>query len=334
MRFVKTYLLPRLAQYIFVVVVGVTAVFIIPRLTPIDPVQQQIATMTAQGSRDPAAIERLQESLRDLYGLKGSLFSQYISLWKRLFTGDFGVSFSQFPTPAMELIMNSLPWTIGLMGTAMALSWTLGTILGGLISYFRTSGWAKALEKLVMVLRPIPYYVLALMILLLFCYLLPLFPIAGGFEAGREIGWNWSFLVDILKHSFLPALSLIVLTTAIAAQTMRLICSNLVEEDYVKYAQVGGLKDRTIASKYVIRNGLLPQTTNLTLALGQVFGGTVITEIVFAYPGLGYLLFQAITSADYNVIIGVITLSVVAIATGALILDLIYPLVDPRVRYK
>jgi len=333
--FIKKYLLPRILQYLLVIFVGVTIVFIVSRLMPVDPIEQALNRITMMGaSLDPVAADKLRNSLKELYGLEGSLFHQYFALWGRLFRGDFGPSLFQFPVPVIDLIKTSLPWTIGLLVSTTVISWILGNILGGLTGYFSKKGWAKILDNVVMVIRPIPYYIFALILLILFAYTFPLFPSVGGFSVGRVVTFNWDLLLDIIRHAFLPALSLIILGGATNFMTMRLLVSNIVAEDYVTYARCGGLKDSKIAFKYVIRNGLLPQITGLTLSLGQIFGGALITETVFSYPGLGTLIYSSINSGDYNVIMGVTILSIVGIATGVLIIDLIYPLFDPRIRYR
>jgi len=333
--FFKRYLLPRIIQFLVVVFVGITVVFIVPRLTPGDPVQQVISQITSQGAfLDPAAVEELRQSLTEMYGLEGGMFQQYVSFWGRLLHGDFGPSLFQFPVPVMELIMDSLPWTAGLLLTTTILSWLIGNILGAFAGYFKNKTWAQTLDNIAMVVRPIPYYIFALLLLIVFAYLIPIFPSAGGYSVGRQIGFNWAFISDVLVHSFLPAMSLIVLGIATNFMTMKLIVSNIVAEDYVMYAKAGGLKESKIAFKYVFRNGLLPQITGLAMSLGRIFGGALITEIVFSYPGIGTLLYGAINSNDYNLIIGVVTLSVIGIALATLIIDLIYPLFDPRIRYR
>jgi len=283
---------------------------------------------------DPAAVDALRKSLTEMYGLEGGMFQQYFAFWGRLLRGDFGPSLFQFPTPVMELIMNSLPWTAGLLITTTLISWIIGNILGALAGYFKNKGWAKTLDNIAMVVRPMPYYIFALLLLIVFAYLIPIFPSAGGYSVGRQIGFNWAFISDLLMHSFLPAMSLMVLGIAANFMTMKLIVSNIVAEDYVMYAKAGGLKERKIAFKYVFRNGLLPQITGLALSLGQIFGGALITEIVFSYPGIGTLLYGAINSGDYNLIMGIVSLSVIGIAGATLIIDLIYPLFDPRIRYR
>jgi len=335
MDFLKRYLLPRLIQYLVVIVVGITLVFLIPRLSPVDPVQQLINTIRMQGTYlDPQAAEKLTETLKDLYGLKGSLLQQYLAFWKRLLRGDFGPSLFQFPVPVVSLIKASLPWTAGLLTVSTILSWIIGNILGGLAGFFYQKRWAKFLENFAMVIRPIPYYIFSLILLVVFAYLLKLFPLGGGFSIGMRVPFSWSFVLDILRHAFLPALSMVVLGSAVWLQTMRLIVSNVIREDFVVYAKNGGLKRGTIVFKYVMRNAMLPQVTGLALSMGQIFSGALITEIVFSYPGLGTLLYNAINTGDYNLIMGITALSIIGISTLILLIDLLYPIFDPRVRYK
>lgn len=335
MRFVTRYLIPRLIQYGLVMWLGITIVFFIPRLLPTDPAETMITTITAQGALlDPAAAEETVRVLREMYGLEAGLLEQYVSFWKRLFTGDFGPSFFMFPTPVIQLIGRGLPWTVGLLLVSTVLGWIIGNIFGGLTGYFTQSRILKIIDGMAMFVRPIPYYIMALILLILFAYILPIFPLGGGFPIGVEISFTWSVFKDILRHAFLPVMSLVLLSAAVNHQTMRLIVQSVKDEDYIRYAKIGNVKERTIYARYVMKNALLPQITGLTLALGQIFGGALITEIVFAYPGIGFLLFRAIINTDYNLIMGIMTISIVAIITGILIIDLLYPLFDPRIRFK
>lgn len=335
MAFIRRYLIPRLIQYVLVIFLGVTAVFIIPRLTPTDPIAQTIAQIRSQGAYlDPATVDQLIQDLTELYGLGGSTFDQYIALWKRLFRGDFGVSFFQFPTPVRVLVGRALPWTVGLLLTTTVISWVAGNIIGGLAGYFSRRGWAQVLDSIAMIIRPLPYYIFSFTLLLLLGYVIRLFPIAGGAAIGSVPSFTWAYIKDVLRHAFLPALSLTILGGTMWFQTMKLIVQNVNAESFVQYAKLGGVKESIIVSKYVIRNAMLPQITALGLALGQIFSGALITEIVFSYPGLGTLLYNAVITGDYNLIMGITILSIVAITTAILVLDLLYPLFDPRVRYR
>lgn len=334
MTFLRGYLIPRLIQYFLVIFLGVTIVFIIPRFTPSDPVQRTIAELRSQGSYlDPSTVNAMIEDLTEMYGLEGSMLEQYRAFWSRLFRGDFGVSFFQFPTPVNQLIRVALPWTLVLLLTTTVIGWTLGIIVGGMAGYFSRARWSRILDTITMVIRPLPYYIFAFSLLLLLAWVFEFFPVSGGTDIGRQAAFNLPFILDVLRHAFLPALSLVLLGAAIWFQTMKLVVQNVNAEDFVQYAKLGGIKEGKIVSRYVIRNAMLPQITTLALLIGQIFSGALITEIVFSYPGLGTLLYNAILTGDYNLIMGITALSIVAITTAILVLDLLYPLFDPRVRY-
>ncbi len=283
---------------------------------------------------DPKAVEQMTESLKELYGLKGSLFEQYINFWLRLFRGDFGPSLFRFPIPVIKLIGDSLPWTVGLLSVSTLLSWIIGNILGGIVGFYYDKRWARILEGIAMFIRPIPYYVFALIILVIFAYILKWFPLGGGMPIGVRPSFSLQFILELFRYAFLPLISMMILGIAVTLQTMRLIVSNVVKEDFVTYARAGGVKKRIITFKYVIRNAMLPQVTNLALSMGQIFSGALITEIVFSYPGMGTLLYNAIATGDFNLIMGIATISIVGISSFILIIDLLYPLFDPRVRYR
>jgi len=332
--FVKQYLIPRLIQYVLVIWLGITVVFLIPRITPNDPVMSMIGMMRARGSTlEPGAMDGIIRDLTEMYGLEGSWLDQYWAFWGRLFRGDFGVSFFQFPTSVNQLIATALPWTLGLLLTTLLISWISGNIIGGLAGYYSRKGWSRTLDVFAMVIRPLPYYIFAFTLLLLFAWVVRWFPITGGASMGAIPTFTWAYIKDVLWHAALPALSLTILGWAVNFQIMKLIVQNVNAESFVQYAKMGGVTEDRIVGKYVIRNAMLPQITGLALSLGQIFSGALITEIVFGYPGLGMLLYNSIVRADYNMIMGITLLSIVGISTAILIVDLTYPLFDPRVRY-
>jgi peptide/nickel transport system permease protein len=332
--FVKRYLIPRLIQYFLVIWLGITVVFLIPRLTPNDPIMRMIGEMRGRGSTlEPGAMDGIIRDLTEMYGLDGSWLDQYGAFWGRLFRGDFGVSFFQFPVRVNQLIATALPWTLGLLLTTTATSWILGNIIGGLAGYYSRKGWSRILDAIAMVVRPLPYYIFAFTLLLLFAYAVRWFPITGGASLGAVPSFSWNYIKDVLWHSFLPAVSLTVLGGAVTFQTMKLLVQNINSENFVQYAKLGGVTEDRIVGKYIIRNALLPQITGLALTLGQIFSGALITEIVFGYPGIGMLLYRAIINGDYNLIMGITIFSIIGITTAILVVDLTYPLLDPRVRY-
>jgi peptide/nickel transport system permease protein len=332
MSLLKEYIVPRFVQWLVVVITGVTVTFLIPRLLPMDPVEQTLNRVATFQFVDPKAVESFKETLEDLYGLKGTLFQQYFSYWRRLLQGDLGPSLNAFPTPVIVIIRNGMPWTIGLLTTTILLSWFTGIFLGTLAGYFPGRIWTQVLDKLLITIYPVPYYILALVLVMVFAYYIPIFPLVGG--ASGKAAFNWAYIRSILEHSFLPALSLTVGGTAFRFIITKALASTVISSDYVTYAETAGVPQRKIMFQYVIRNTMLPQITDLGLALGAMFEGALITEVVFGYPGIGYSLYTAILQADFNLILGITIFSIIGIATAALLVDLSYPLFDPRVRYR
>ncbi len=334
-QFLLIYLAPRLVQYVVVIFIGVTVAFFAPRFSPVDPVESMMAKVEGLGmTMDPESVARMKESLKDLYGLGGSLPEQYLAFWKRAVTLDFGPSLTSFPTPVSALVKRSLPWTLGLLATALGISWLLGSFLGGVAGYFESRKWSKFLEAGAMMMYPIPYFISAIAMQILLAYVFPIFPVGGAYPFGTLPEFSLGFVLSILQHAILPGLSLVLIGMGWWFLSMKAMISRVVAEDYVTFAQAGGVSSRKILFSYAMRNAILPQVTSLFMAIGSVFSGAIITEVVFNYPGLGLLLRKAIATGDYSVIMGVIVMSIVAIASAVLILDLIYPLIDPRIRRK
>jgi peptide/nickel transport system permease protein len=332
--FLKRYLIPRLIAYVLAIWLGITVVFFIPRLTPSDPVMRMVAELRGRGSTlEPGTMDDIIADLTEMYGLEGSWLDQYWAFWGRLFHGDFGVSFFQFPTRVNQLIFTAMPWTLGLLLTTTAITTIFGNIIGGLAGYYARKGWSRTLDAVAMVIRPLPYYIFAFALLLLLAWVVRWFPVTGGASMGALPTFTWAYIKDVLWHSALPALSLSILGGAVVFQTMKLLVQNVNAESFVQYAKLGGVTEGRIVGKYVIRNALLPQITGLALSLGQIFSGALITEIVYGYPGLGMLLYNAIVRGDYNLIMGITLFSIVGITTAILVVDLTYPLFDPRVRH-
>lgn len=332
MSLLKEYILPRIAQWIVVIFVGVTITFLIPRLSPVNPVDQAIMRIQTFQAMDPDAVVMMRESLEDLYGVKGTLFEQYIAYWSRVLKGDLGPSFLAFPTPVSKMISQGIGWTIGLLLTSTLISWLLGLFLGSLSGFYPNRWWSQILEKALVIVYPVPYYILAFVLLMLFTYRWPIFPLVGG--ASGTPGFNWAYISSIFHHSFLPALSIIIGGTAFRFIMAKALAFTETNSNHVQYAEIAAVPKNKILFSYVIRNTMLPHINDLALSLGSIFGGALITEMVFSYPGIGYTLYSAINAGDYNLIMGITLLSIVGIATMSLVVDLSYPLFDPRVRYR
>lgn len=328
----KEFILPRILQWVFVIFVGVTITFLIPRLSPINPVDQAVSRLTSFQTINPDAVVELRATLEDLYGLEGSVLEQYFAFWGRIFQGDLGPSFGAFPRSVNDIISTSIWWTVGLLATATLISWVLGLLLGSLSGYFPNAWWSQVMDKSLITVYPVPYYIVAFILLMLFTYYIPAFPLVGG--ARGTPGFTWAYIGSILYYGFLPALSIVIGATAFRFIMAKALASIELSSDYVQYAQMAGISDRKIIFQYVTRNTMLPQITDLGLSLGTIFSGALITEVVFGYPGLGTTLYNGILASDYNVIMGVTLLSIVGIATASLVVDLSYPLFDPRVRYR
>lgn len=323
----------RLLTWALTILIGVTFIFFIPRMFPSDPVETMIGQMEARsGSMDPTAKEALRKALRVQFGLEGTLWEQYVSfLWNGLLHFDFGPSLMNFPTPASEIITRNLPYTVGLSLTTTIVAWCIGNFIGLLAGFRKNKLSSKVLESVAICIYPIPYFILALVLQIVFAFVLGWFDLratiiySGGFQV---------FITSLLKASVLPAVSILLLGTGWWIISMKSLASTTSEEDFVLYARYRGLSEGKIGASYVFRNSILTQITALAMSLGGVFNGSIMTEIIFGYPGVGTLIQDAITQSDYNMILGCITISIVAISTCTLVADLIYPFIDPRIRYS
>jgi len=322
----------RLLQLIAVVFAGCTAAFLISHLSPISPVEQVIGRVSGQMTISPEAVADLRETLTELFGLNVPLHEQYFNFLRRLVVGDFGPALIAFPRPAMELVMLALPWTVGLLTVAVTFTWMLGNILGGLAGYYQDSKILKAVGVVAIGVQPIPYYIVAFLLVIIFGFLWPVLPISGGFAMNVRPSFSPEFITSILWHSILPAASLVIVGLGTSFLGMRALVSNIVTEDYVTYAELAGVNKQRIVFSYVIRNAIVPQLTGLAMALGGIFSGTIITEQVFSYPGLGSLLVRAVNGGDSATVLAVSCIAVISVATAIFIIDLLHPLLDPRIR--
>ncbi|MCC7367339.1 MAG: ABC transporter permease [Chloroflexi bacterium] len=328
------YLVRRLIQFLVVLWGAATLNFILPRLAPGNPVRERLLSALATGGYQQAGIEEMVRAYNEQFGLDKPLWVQYLLYIQHAFQLDFGYSIASYPSKVLNLIMAALPWTISLLLVSTLISFALGTLLGALMAWPRSPKFLRHLVLPMMALSAIPYYLLGLVLVYALGIALPLFPISGGFAVGTLPNWSWGFFQDAIYHSILPAFSIVLSAVGFWAIGMRGMMVTTEGEDYVVYAEAKGIPDRGIFLHYALRNAILPQLTSLALSLGTVVSGAVVVEIVFGYPGVGSLLFQAIAALDYFVIYGVVFMTVLAIAVATILLDLTYPLVDPRISYR
>ena len=331
----RDYLLFALKRFVLlaaVVFFGISGAFFISHLTPISPVEAIIGQILGQSTVAPEAVEMMRRSLTEMFGLDVPLWQQYLNFWGRFVRGDLGPSLMGFPVPAINLVMLALPWTVGLLTTSIIITWVIGNILGGLAGYFQNSRLLKLFGVVAIGIQPVPHYIVAFLCVIIFGFVWPILPISGGFAMNVRPGWTWQFALSVIHYSLLPAASLVLVGLGTWFLGMRALVSNIVTEDYVTYAELASVPRGRIVGSYVIRNALIPQLTALSMALGGIFSGTIITEQVFTYPGLGSLLVQAVNAGDTTTVLAVSSISIIAVAGAIFIVDLLHPLLDPRVK--
>ena len=327
------YVISRLLFSLLTVWIGLTIAFLVSRINPVDPSTVLISRLLSTGGYlRPKEILAMKQQILNLYGLDKPLYMQYFLFIKGVLSGNMGPSFTFFPTPVTELIRNSIGWTMILLGFSTVLAWIIGNVIGVLAASFSRSKISKALEWMAMSLYPIPYVLFALVLLLFFSLIIPLYKGVGG--AGMMTpSLSFSYVCGVLSRLSIPALSIIIPSSATWLLSMKALALKMKEEDFVKYARIRGMSEKTV-TKYIMRNSILPQITQLALSLGYIFSGALATEYIFNYPGLGGLLYRAIVSADYNLMLGILSYSIIGVALAAFVLDMIYPLIDPRIRYS
>jgi peptide/nickel transport system permease protein len=321
------YVLRRIAFYVFTAWAAITINFLIPRLIPGDPVQSLISKMQGQMSTQAIA------SLYTLFGLNKneSIISQYGHYWVQLFHGDLGLSFTFFPTPVSQVLAQSLPWTLALVGVTTVISFMLGTGLGVLAGWRRGS-WADALLPVTTFFSSVPYFWLGLIAIEVFTGPGSFFPASGGFDSGVVPGFNGAFISSAAVHSILPAATILVSSMSGWILSMRNMMVTVTSEDYITVAHAKGLSERRVMMSYAARNALLPNVSGFALSLGFIVGGTFLVEIVFSYPGVGFELFQAVGSHDYPLLQGIFLIITLSVLAANFLADVVYLFLDPRTR--
>lgn len=327
-----SYLAERVVIFIATVLISVTVVFMVPRLVPGDPLGAIFVKLAAMGGVSSASQEMVAE-YRARFGLDQGIWQQYASYLREVVQGNLGYSIANFPTRVSTLLGGAIPWTLALLSLTTLTSWLLGSLLGALVGWSgQRSRFLQALVPVALILYTTPYYILAIILIYLLTFIWPIFPLSGAYGAGVQPELSLSFLGDVAWHSALPALSIILVSLGWWFLSMRSLIISELGQDYILWAEAKGLPRRRIFWRYAFRNALLPQTTGLALSLGHIVGGALITEAIFAYPGLGYLIYNSIKGLDFPVIQGSILLIIISVAVVNFVLDLAYPLIDPRIR--
>ncbi|MDO5670130.1 MAG: ABC transporter permease [Corynebacterium sp.] len=322
-----TYVLRRLGFYLIAFWASITLNFLLPRLMPGDPVSRMFAKV--QGRMNPEQLDQM----RKLFGLDDApLWQQYIDYLKNLVSGQMGISISRFPTPVVEVIGSQLPWTLLLGVTALLVAVVIGNGLG-IVAAWRRGGWVDSvLPPVLILIGSFPYFWLAMGALFLFGVALKWFPLRHGFAAGSTPSWDPAFIADVAWHLTLPATTIVLVSIGGWMLGMRNAMITTSSEDYITMAEAKGLRPGRIMLRYAARNAILPQVTGLGLTIGFIVGGALLTEVVFAYPGIGYQLLNAVNALDYPLMQGIFLTITTAVLLANFLVDIAYVRLDPRVR--
>jgi peptide/nickel transport system permease protein len=328
------YIARRFGVFLLIVWLAATLNFFLPKLSGTDPVRTKLLEQASLGGYAHAGIEDMVKVYQQKFGLDQPLYVQYLRYIGNVAHGDLNYSIANYPRTVVSMIAEALPWTIGLLGLTTVFSFAVGTFLGALLAWPGAPRWLQWLMPPLWALHAIPFFLLGLVLMWLLAFQFQILPIFGGYSAGAKAGWTLGFVLDVLRHAVLPSLSIVLVSLGGWALAMRGMMVTTMGEDYVTFADAKGLRSATIFTRYCMRNAILPQTTALALALGQILSGAVLVEVIFGYPGIGALLFQAIQENDFFLIQGIVFTVIVGLGSATLLIDILYPWLDPRISYR
>ena len=323
----------RLLFLVLVVWSASTITFFIPRLSTRNPIRERFAALARTGGFSPEDLEVIVAAYNQKFGLDKPLWQQYFDYISGLARFDLGVSLNKYPKTVWELITEALPWSIALLSVTTVLSFIIGNLLGAVAAWPRSPQWLRTLATPFVLLQGMPPVLLGVLLIFFVAFRLKLLPISGSYSIGTVPAWSWAFLLDMGKHQILPALSLIFGTVGGWVLSMRGMGVTIQGEDYVLFAEHKGLNGGTIFRDYYLRNALLPQVTGLALAVSSVVTSGVVIEQIYGLPGLGSVLGSAITANDFLVIYGIVLFITIVVAALMVLVELLYPLLDPRIRH-
>ncbi|MGB4661554.1 MAG: ABC transporter permease [Mobilitalea sp.] len=325
----RKYFTKKIVWFLITFIIAVLLNFILPRLMPGDPVAG-ITSKSAQGMSDASAVKQIYEAYAEQFGTNKPMYVQFFTYFKNALSGDFGLSFSQYPRQVSDIISSAILWTVCLQFPAIIVGWLLGNVLGALAAYVR-KGFDKVLMPLSLFASSIPAFGLAVILLVVFAINLKVAPISGGYGYDLIPNYSWNFVKSVIAHYQLPFWSIVITSIGGQAIGMRSMAIYELNADYVKYSRFLGIKDSKIVG-YVFRNAMLPQITGLALSIGTMVGGALVAEIVFSYPGLGTTMLQAITTSDYPLLSATTLIITLMVLVATFAIDIIYGFIDPRVK--
>ncbi len=326
-------ILRRLLFLLLVIWAAASITFFIPRLSDKNPVRERFASLAMTGGFAPEDLEVIIESYNVKFGLDKPVLEQYVVYMTSLARFDLGVSMNKYPRTVMQLITDALPWTIGLLLVTSILAFIIGNLLGAISAWPNSPTWLRTMSTPFVMLMGVPPVLMGLLLIFFVGFRLKLLPMAGSHSIGVVPELSLSFILDAGRHQILPALALILGSLGFWVLSMRGMGITIQGEDYVLFAEHKGLSNKTIFRDYYLRNAMLPQITGFALALGTVVTSAIVVEQIFGLPGIGNELFSAIRTNDFLVIYGITLFITIAIATLMVLVELLYPLLDPRIRY-
>jgi len=324
---VRRYFSRKLIIYALTFFLAVTIDWMIPRFMPGNPIQNMLTRVSVATNAESS--KALYDYFSHLFGMDVPVWKQYLNFWVSLFHGDLGISTYLFPTPVSTVLKNAVYYDVALLIPSILLSWYAGNKFG---AFAARSKWLdNTISPLGYILTATPYMWLGILLAWLFGIVLHIFPIAGAYSFLMLPNWSWAFLGSLLLHWFLPFISLFLVGFGGQAIGMRNLIIYELEADYATYLEALGAPKKLIR-KYAFRNAILPQITGLALSLGVVVAGALVTEVVFSYPGIGYLLLAGIQNQDYFLIQGCFLFIIIGVLAANFIIDLVYVIIDPRTR--
>lgn len=324
----RRYVVRRSLYALLTTFVAIVINFLLPRIIPGNPAA--VILFSNYHYLPPGKVKLMTQE----FGLNGSLWYQFERYIIELFHGNLGISFSHYPETVSHLIATHLPWTLFLLGTSTLISSVLGVYFGRIMGWRAGSRGETAVASLFIALTSLPYFWLAIIFLLLFAFMIPIFPLGGAAAIGATPSFTFSYVLDIAQHAILPMITIIITTFPAFALTMRNTMVNQNKEDYILMAKAKGIPQRLIEKKHAARNAVLPVTTHIVLAFGYIVGGAFFVEVVFSYPGVGYLLYNAVTSYDYPLVDGIFLMITITVIIANFAADLLYAFLDPRVELR
>ena len=323
------YFARRIAYFLATLWAAITLNFIIPRLQPGDPAEMMVKKLAGKDAElNPAKIA----AMRAMLGIpNGNIAVQYWDYLKHLVKGDFGISYYYYPFDVTTVISKALPWTLVLVGVIQILSWVFGCLIGAFAAWRRNSMFDSVVTIGSTFVGTLPAFWLALLLQLVFAYMLGWLPATGGYDQSTP-GFNLPFLQEAIKYSILPAVSMLIVYPIGWILGMRNTMIMNLGEDYIRLARAKGVPDWQIAIRYAARNAMLPQVTGFAMALGSVLGGSILVEQAFDYPGMGRLMGIAIAQKDYPLLQALLLMTITAVLVANLIADMLYGVLDPRAR--